>query len=104
MKRSHHAAALGAVVVSLSSMLAVEAQGQAPATAPAPQTPIDTAAIGALNRMAAFMNTLIAMQVKAQVVTEKVLPDGQKIQRMANVNVIAERPGRLRLTSVDDRS
>jgi hypothetical protein len=49
------------------------------AVAPAPGAAIDTSAIGALNRMGAYLRTLKAFQVRASTTNEDVLADGQKV-------------------------
>jgi hypothetical protein len=109
MTRIHHAVAAGAIAVGLSALAPLGALGQAtqtPQTPAAPQqaSPLDTAALGALNRMGDYLNTLEVFQITGEITTEKVLQDGQKIERQAKVDVIADRPNRFRANVTDDRS
>ena len=79
---------------------------QARATAPPPVVPvepIDSAATGALSRMATYLRTLDSFQVSGDVITEDVLEDGEKIQEANNVDLVADRPNRLRIHVTNDR-
>jgi hypothetical protein len=108
MTRIHHAVAAGAIAVGLSALVPLGALGQTPQTPtePAAQqtSPLDTAALGALNRMGAYLNTLEVFQLTGNVRTEKVLEDGQKIERSSKVDLIADRPNKFRANVTDDRS
>jgi hypothetical protein len=64
---------------------------------------IDPAAITELNRMAAYLKTLRAFQVQAEVIREVVLEDGQKVQFASAADMVVERPNRLRLDVNGDR-
>jgi hypothetical protein len=64
---------------------------------------VDTAAVGALNRMGAYLRTLNDIQVNATVTTEDVILDGQKIQLSSVIKVVAQRPNRLFVEISDNR-
>ena len=75
-----------------------------PAAATQPEPPaIDPATMTALNRMAAYLKTLKAFQVKADITKEEVLVDGQKVLFAGVADMVVERPGRLRLDVNSDR-
>lgn len=73
------------------------------ATAPPPRAAIDTAAMGALDRMSAYLRTLDSFQVSGDVITEEVLEDGQKVEEANDVDLVADRPSRLRIHVNNDR-
>lgn len=56
---------------------------------------VDRNAVAALERMGAYLRTLKAFQLQADVVSEDVLPDGQKVQIIRDVDLVARRPDRL---------
>ena len=64
---------------------------------------VDTAATGALTRMGAYLRTLKSFEIKGNVTREEVAEDGQKIQIASKVDVVAERPNRLRAELASDR-
>ena len=64
---------------------------------------IDPAAIAHLNRMAAYLQTLIAFQVKADLSREEVLQDGEKVTFSAEADMVVQRPTRLRMTVNSER-
>jgi hypothetical protein len=64
---------------------------------------IDTAATHALKRMGEYLRTLKAFQIEADVLTEEVLQDGLKAQLSNKVNLVAEKPNRLRVELSSDR-
>jgi hypothetical protein len=64
---------------------------------------IDTAATHALTRMGAYLRSLKAFQITADVTTEEVLEDGQKVTLTNKVNLVAEKPNRLRVELTSDR-
>ena len=64
---------------------------------------IDTAATNALTRMGTYLRSLKAFHVEADVLTEEVLQDGQKAQLSNRVNLVAEKPNRLRMELTSDR-
>ncbi len=65
-------------------------------TGSAESSPIDPAAIDALNKMGTYLRTLPAFQVTTEVTTDDVTDDGQTIQSNTSVDLIAVRPDRLR--------
>lgn len=66
-------------------------------------TAIDPDAIAALNKMGTYLRTLHAFQVEAEITTEDVLDDGEKIQRMGVTKLLASRPNRLFAEVVNDK-
>jgi hypothetical protein len=107
MKYSHYTFAAGALVAALTAAAPASAQtptAATPAAATEPANPLDTAVIGTLNRMASYLGTLTAFEVHADITQDKVLPDGQKVELMSTVDLVAERPSRLRLSQVSDRA
>ena len=63
---------------------------------------IDPDAMAALNKMGAYMRTLKAFQVKADVSTDKVRNDGQTIEFSSKVDIMIVRPNRMRVEVNDD--
>jgi hypothetical protein len=63
---------------------------------------IDRNAMEALNKMGAYLRTLNAFKVKADITTDNVLESGQAIQFSSTVDVVSARPNRLRVEVVDD--
>ncbi len=72
---------------------------------PAVNTPaIDKGAVAALDKMGVYMRTLKAFQVQATTSTEQVLENGQKVSTGGTVDLLIERPNRMRAEiSTDDR-
>jgi hypothetical protein len=64
---------------------------------------IDPDAMEALNKMGAYLRSLKAFQVTAEVTDEEVLPDGQKLQFGSLAELIAEKPNHLRVDVNSDR-
>jgi hypothetical protein len=56
---------------------------------------VDPTALAALERMGSYLRTLKAFQLHADVVTEDVRLDGQKVQTVRAVDLVARRPDRL---------
>lgn len=67
----------------------------------APQ--LDRSALAELARMGAYLRTLKAFHLTADVVTEDVRTDGQKVQTLRVVDLIARRPDRLYAEITNDR-
>lgn len=63
----------------------------------------DSSAITALDHMAAYLRTLKSFQLKANVITEDVRTDGQKVQIERTVDLVARRPDRLFAEIKNDR-
>jgi len=79
----------------------VGASGQAtPTDEPAA---IDTAAIGALTRMGAYLGKLMTFHVTAEASTEEVIDDGQKVQKSFTAEMVADRPSRMFVDIKSDR-
>jgi hypothetical protein len=96
------------LIVAAAGALAarpVKAQTPDPVKAQTPDTTekIDQDAMDALNKMGAYLRSLKAFQVTAEVTTEEVLPDGQKIQFGSLAELIAEKPNHLRVDVNSDR-
>ena len=64
---------------------------------------LDRGALDDLERMGAYLRTLKAFQLKADVVTEDVRTDGQKVQIIRAVDLVAKRPNRLFAEVKNDR-
>jgi hypothetical protein len=71
--------------------------------APPTGAAIDPEATRALVRMGSYLRTLKDINLRARVTREEVMLDGQKTQRVSDVEVTARRPNRLRVTVRDDR-
>jgi hypothetical protein len=68
-----------------------------------PPPVVDQGATQALSRMGDYLRTLKAFRIQAVVSTEEVLQDGQKVEITNRVDVLAERPNRLRVELQSDR-
>ena len=64
---------------------------------------LDRTALAALGRMGAYLRTLQAFQLNADVVTEDVRTDGQKVRILRAVDLVAQRPNRLYAEVTNDR-
>src|SRR5690349_8142052 len=64
---------------------------------------LDKDAIAELERMGAYLRTLKAYQLKADVVTEDVRTDGQKVQIIRKVDLVARKPNRFFAEVMNDR-
>ncbi|HEY2854563.1 MAG TPA: DUF2092 domain-containing protein [Gemmatimonadaceae bacterium] len=64
---------------------------------------LDPDALGALRQMGAYLRTLKAFRLNADVVTEEVRTDGQKVQILRTVDLVARRPNRLFAEITNDR-
>jgi len=79
-------------IASLACLLAVPlAHAQAPAAGA-----VDPAAVQALKDMGAHLQSLKRFGVETRVSGERVLADGQKLQRTASAKLIVERPDKIR--------
>lgn len=94
--------AVPGTIDSAGGSVAMAANGPpVPSTAPPP--PIEPAAMNALDLMGNYLRTLRNFEVEAVVTTEDVLEDGQKVQLVSNVRVVAARPNKLRAELTSDR-
>src|SRR2546423_4186616 len=64
---------------------------------------VDRGAIQALDRMAAYLRTLNAFQIASDTTRDEVLDDGQRIQFGGHVEILVQRPDRLRAEVTSDR-
>jgi hypothetical protein len=64
---------------------------------------IDPDAMTALRKMGDYLRTLNAFQVHADVTTENVGNDGQKVQMLTTADMVAQRPNKLRVEVVNNR-
>lgn len=111
MKTLKLVAVLGAAGFALGWAAEAHAQSAPPARAtpasmrpPADTAPtIDTNAVNALRRMGTYLRTLNAFRIEADVTTEEVLSDGQKVQLENHVQLVASRPNKLRVELNSDR-
>jgi hypothetical protein len=65
---------------------------------------IDPEALAALDKMGAYLRTLNTFEVRAAYTRERVLQDGQKVQRAGTADLIATRPSKLRVSVTADAS
>ncbi|TCU57516.1 hypothetical protein EDF58_105357 [Novosphingobium sp. PhB57] len=86
---------------ALCGPVAPSARAQA-ASADAASSPIDPAAMQAMDRMSAFLLTLGSFRVTADATTEQVLVTGQKIQFGGKVNILAKRPNAFKIVTDSD--
>jgi hypothetical protein len=61
---------------------------------------IEPEAMEALNKMGAYLRTLTVFQVRAEITSEDVLTDGEKVQFTHTANILARKPDRL-LVEID---
>lgn len=86
-----------------AALAAAAALAHPPADARAQAAAVDTAATNALARMGAYLGSLRAFQVRAEITAEDVMLDGQKVQRASVADLVAARPNRLRVSVEGDR-
>src|SRR5688572_30565525 len=96
MKTMRNTAAIAVAFLALSAPQLRAQNGGAVAK-------IDPDAMEALKQMGEYLRTLDKFQVKAAITTEEVLEDGQKIEFAKNVDLVADRPNRLRLQLKGDK-
>jgi hypothetical protein len=95
-------ATLAAVTgILLCSPIGSPVLAKAARQADAPPT-IDPSAIEALNKMITYLHSLKAFQVQADVSNDDVLDDGQIIENISKVDLLASRPNRLRVEVTSD--
>ena len=85
--------------LALQSLMLAAALCAGPAAA-APS--VDPDALAALNRMGAELRTHNTIALRADVVNEDVLDDGQKLQYTGTVDIQAQRPNRFKISLVSD--
>lgn len=74
----------------------VFAQASAPVAASAATNPVDPAAVAALQKMGAYLQSLKRFSVTTNLTGERVLEDGQKLQHAAKAQVDVDRPNKIR--------
>jgi hypothetical protein len=82
----------GAGAVVLATVLSASLGGQDKSDLIAPE------AMKALDHMGAYLRTLKDFQVQAEITSEDVLADGQKLQYASTTNVLAQLPSKLRVS------
>ncbi|WP_028218651.1 DUF2092 domain-containing protein [Paraburkholderia oxyphila] len=82
----------------------VFAQASAPVAASAATNPVDPAAVAALQKMGAYLQTLKRFSVTTEVTGERVLEDGQKLQHTATAKLDVDRPYKIRTVLSSSRS
>ncbi len=80
----------GAVVFAAALSASLAAQEKSDLIAPE--------AMKALDQMGAYLRTLKDFQVQAEITTEDVLDDGQKLQFSSTTNLLAQMPSKLRVS------
>jgi hypothetical protein len=75
----------------------------AASTAPATTVERDPDAIRALERMGDYLRTLKAFQIKSETNRDEVLDDGQNVEFDGTVDMIVQRPNRLRVEVANDK-
>jgi hypothetical protein len=91
------AAALCAALWAPSGLM-----GQQPAS-PSSDPKLDPDAISALRKMGDYLRTLDQFQVTGAITTDEVLVDSQKVQMAKHVDLIVDRPNRLRMQVKSDK-
>jgi len=76
---------------------------QAAPAAPAGATERDAEAIRTLEKMGDYLRTLKAFQIRSETSRDEVLDDGQNVEFDGNVDMIVERPNRLRVEVTSDK-
>jgi hypothetical protein len=92
---------VAAAVVIASAGFAINAHAQPP-RAGAAASAIDRDALAALDRMGAYLRTLKAFQIRSTTTVDDVLDDGQRIQNDGTVDMLVQRPNRLRVEVTSD--
>jgi len=62
-----------------------------------PTSTIDPDAMTALNKMGTYLRTLEAFQIRADITSESVLDDGQKVQFASVTDLLVDKPNKLRM-------
>jgi len=94
-----------AISLVVTGVAAAHAPSIADGQAATPANPaIDPNAITALTAMGNYLRGLKEFQVKAQVTTDDVLTDGQRIQYTSVTDMLARKPDRFRVSMASDRA
>jgi len=101
---ARRASAVTRTIAATALLAALAAHGQAQSPVAEGKTALDPAALGALDKMGAYLRSIKAFQVKAVTTTEDVLDDGQKVQYSGVTDLMTTRtPDRLRADVSSDR-
>ena len=107
MKHSSIATRVAVGIAAIAAAGAVPgysfAQDTTKTTQRADTSAIDPNAIKALEKMGAYLRTLKSMGVHAVVTTQDVMEDGEKVDRSSVVDLVAERPNKMRVDIADQR-
>jgi hypothetical protein len=82
----------------------VFAQASAPVAASAATNPVDPAAVAALQKMGAYLQSLKRFSVSTDLTGERVLEDGQKLQHTATAKLDVDRPNKIHAVLSSARS
>jgi hypothetical protein len=100
------ALALALTATSAAAQLPAGPPAAPPAAQPpaVPNAPVrDPEAIAALERMGAYLRTLMTFGVSGNITTEDVLDTGQSLMYTGSIDLIARRPGQLRVNMDSSR-
>jgi hypothetical protein len=93
------------IAILAAMVIAPYAGAQTAASAPAASAAaVDPAAVEALQRMGANLQSLKRFTVSTQLIGERVLEDGQKLQHTATAVLDVDRPNRIRADMTSARS
>ncbi|MFM0720843.1 DUF2092 domain-containing protein [Paraburkholderia strydomiana] len=92
------------VVAGTIFMPHVEAQTTPASETGMPANPVDPAAVQALQKMGAHLQSLKRFRVSTELTGERVLEDGQKLQHTATAQLDVDRPNRMRASMSSARS
>ncbi|MBN8450637.1 MAG: DUF2092 domain-containing protein [Candidatus Accumulibacter sp.] len=92
---SHHKLVLSLLALSFAAP-GIYAEPAPAATSQAAVNAVDPAAIQALKKMGAHLQTLQRFQVRTELSSEAVLEDGQKLQQSSSAEIQVQRPNKLR--------
>jgi len=82
----------------------VFAQASAPVAASGVANPVDPAAVAALQKMGAYLQSLKRFSVSTELTGERVLEDGQKLQHTATADLDVDRPNKIHAVLSSARS
>ncbi len=88
---------------AMIAALAAGSAGAASAQAAASEKQVDPAAIAALEKMGAYLRTLTALQVKADVSTQEVTDNGLLITSTSQAMLLAKKPNRMLVEVMSDK-
>lgn len=98
---------ISGIAIVLATLLAPDLYAQtasAPAATSGAASAVDPAAIQALQKMGAHLQSLKRFSVTTELTGERVLEDGQKLQHTATADLDVDRPNRIRVTMSSART